>query len=174
MFLAINSCATFEAKKFPAYRGVDKRAQKLVDEYKWLAKQEHITFKKQVTVGFTSIKLQDAIGVCTWSIFREIDIDDYYWSYASQTSKMSLLFHELTHCYCHRDHDYGKGTHYKDDRLGRLTEAVKAFATGEVQPGFMEDGCPKSIMYPVVLEDECMQKHYAEYTKEMFNRCEPW
>jgi hypothetical protein len=85
-----------------------------------------------------------------------------------------LLFHELTHCYCGRGHDFKKGKKYTEKRLAKVLEAAIFQITGQPQPGYYEDGCPVSVMYPSVLDDECSKRHYQEYVAEMFKRCKPW
>lgn len=155
--------------------GVDPKVQKMVDEYFWLSTQNHIHFYNKVTVGFKNINEGYVVGLCTYGgLFREIDVDINYWNHSTSTSKMTLLFHELTHCYCGRPHDYGRHLKYPESAATKLIKLIEWKIAGGPRPGYRKDGCPISIMHPVVLSDGCMMEHYAEYTKEMFLRCDPW
>jgi hypothetical protein len=78
-----------------------------------------------------------------------------------------MIWHELTHCYCDRSHDYGENKPYGND-------GVKARKDPTKRDGFYLDNCPKSIMFPEILNDSCFNSHYNDYTKEMFDRCIPY
>lgn len=155
--------------------GVDPALEPLVKEFKSLSALNNIRFYNEVTVGFAEIPYEDAIGVCHYGLFfREIDIDIRYWNHARPGERIALMFHELTHCYCGRAHDFSSKESYKNTALKRFLEEVKWTIRGGQNPGFWDDGCPTSLMYPIVIENECMLSHYNEYIKEMFDRCKPW
>jgi len=159
----------------PEYKDVDPRASKYVEEYLWLSNYNHIHFDKKVTLGFKKIDQGDTIGLCiNGGFFREVDIDQDFWSHATERSKYTLVFHELTHCYCGRAHDYGEGAMYPEKEADRITQAVQWTLNGGPRPGYWDDGCPVSLMYPVLVDDDCVATHYSEYVSEMFNRCDPW
>lgn len=142
----------------------------------WLSKQYNITFTRPVTIGFKKIKRGNAVGMCTYGgNWREIDIDIEYWlNNHSSAEKLALLYHELIHCYCTRGHDYGEGKDYPEGVQARIDRALRWLKEGGERPGYWDDGCPTSLMYPVVIEQDCMLRHYHEYIKEMFDRCIPW
>ena len=155
----------------------------IVDEFKKLSAQKDIRFTKTVTIGFTKIYRKTVIGLCHYGTdFREIDLDSTYWKNSTWMSKISLLYHELSHCYCKRDHDFGNGEKYVEPAnfdVRKIVNPTKPFYSGDFCPvelaaGFLEDGCAKSIMYPVLISDNCFIKHYDYYVKEMFNRCTPY
>lgn len=161
----------------PKYSGVDPAFVPLVNEYMDLARDCGIKFKHKVTVGFMDIKDSDVIGVCHYNTFwREIDIDKDYWDRASKTSRMILVFHELSHAYCNREHDYGLGKKYDSSNMdvSIRSEFILPTRFRHNMEGFYPDGCPLTIMYPKILNDSCVLDHYAEYMVEMFNRCEEW
>lgn len=142
----------------PEYKDIDFEIAPYVNEYMDLAKTMGIEFKNKVTIGFKDINKGAIIGECHFGLaLREIDIDKTWWKYATPTSRFTLIFHELAHCYCGRIHDYGPGKEYVDEWEGRL-----------------EDGCPQSIMYPKIISDECMESHYEDYIIEAFDRCKPY
>lgn len=173
--ICLASCSGLPIKTKPEYQGVDPRAQHFLDEYLWLSTQHDVRFYNKVTIGFRNINDGLIVGFCTEAeFFREIDLDISYWNNSTSTTRMTLLFHELSHCYCKRDHDYGKDLKYPESDAARKARAVKWLIEGGVRPGYWDDGCPVSIMYPVVVDDECMRTHYKEYTDEMFDRCKPW
>ena len=184
-FAILCSCTTpkptkTEIKTSPAYMGVDPELKPYVDEYKALAKARNLIFTHEVTVGFTKIKENNIIGWCNYGFtFREIDIDRPFWNATSNLGKKMLIWHELSHCYCDRDHDYGKNKPYASPRSGLISGSIDRFLPIFSKPeedtaGYLEDSCPKSIMHPVHLYDWCSSRHYQEYIDEMFDRCQPF
>ncbi len=146
----------------------NKEVAVIVEAWKTLSRRNHLEFSETVTIGFSKIQKSNVIGTCSYGYgWREIDIDTEYWNNASWLSKVNLVYHELTHCYCFRDHDYSDGKKYKDSFWGRI------FNTDDAD-GFLPDGCAKSIMHPSIQDDACFEKHYKHYVKEMFNRCDPY
>lgn len=144
----------------PDYKGVDPEGQPYIDEFKDVAKKHGLTFKHQVTMGFTDIKFNFVVGICHYGMgFREIDVDRNYWNICSPLEKKVLLFHELVHCYCTRLHDYGKNLDYDEN---------------DYTKGYGKDGCPISIMAPNLPTQECIKKHYEWYMLEMWDRCNPY
>jgi hypothetical protein len=176
IFAFLTSCGSVNLGKLrPEYEGVDPRVQPLVDEYKALAKMNGIRFYNKVSIGFKKINRGNTVGVCNYgSFFREIDVDIDFWLNSTNMSRLALVFHELSHCYCTRKHDYGKDKNYPETALERLERALIWKVQGGEKPGYWDDGCPKSLMYPVIPDDECLMKHYQEYVLEMFDRCKPW
>lgn len=169
------SCSGIPVKPWPEHVGVDFRLRKLVKEFKWLSAQRGITFTDTVTIGFKKIKAQDVVGICTYAPgWREIDIDIDYWNNSNDSKRMALVFHELTHCYCTRAHDYAEGELYPDTLTERIARALQWKIEGGPRPGYFDDGCPTSLMYPVVVDTDCFRSHYQEYVDEMLNRCDPW
>ena len=70
----------------------------------------------------------------------EINIDPEFWAIASDVEKEEVVFHELGHCILGRDHE----------------ETV------------LEEGIPKSIMFPYVFEWE-YQNYRSYYVAELKN-----
>lgn len=171
--LTVHSCSSdINEKKAPEYHGVDPTAKPVVDEYLRIASHYNIVFNNQVTVGFKTINDEGAVGICNYGkTWREIDVDKEFWDESTDATKYALLFHELTHCYCGRDHDYGKDEEYKT-----VKELREENSRGEKHEGggFYTDNCPTSLMYPMVVDDKCMIKHYQAYVLEMLDRCEPF
>ena len=160
------SCAILlrDTRPIPKYNGVDPKAEPLVDEWLSLAEVYGLKFDKTVTVGFMDIDRAGVVGQTNYSyFFREIDLDKTYWEYSTNIQRTILLFHELSHAYCDREHDFGKNEPYDDKIVG--------MASGL---GYFEDSCPRSILYPYVLKADCYLSHYQEYISEMFTRCEPY
>lgn len=170
----MTACTSLPNKIAPEYNSVDVKAKPLVDEYMSLSTQNNITFTHSVTVGFKNLK-DNIAGICTYGAeWREIDIDLSYWNTITILGKTALIFHELSHCYCNRDHDYGPGKKYGSYE-DRVSEVNKWQKTGGAKPGrYDEDSCPISLMYPAVVDDDCMKAHYNDYIKEMFDRCESY
>lgn len=171
--LASRSCSSdVHEKKEPEYHGVDPQLQPIVDEYLRLSSENNVVFTNKVTLGMKEIDEGGVVGICNYGKnWREIDVDKGYWDRLPESLQYALLFHELTHCYCGRDHDFAEGKEYKIVKELKEEDAQGIKHQGA---GFYKDNCPVSLMYPMVVEPECMNKHYKEYVKEMFDRCEPF
>ena len=163
-------------KKNPEYAGVDSRVKKYLNEYRELAKEEGIIFKNKVTIGFKKIINNDgAIGLTTYGDgWREIDFDINYWINATKESRTMLAYHEFSHAFCHRDHDYGEGIKYPLTRKAWDHEVLKCRKERCVAPGHYNDECPLSLLYPAIPQDYCFIIHYNDYIKEMFQRCKAY
>lgn len=173
----LNKRNSIVVKEAPEYTGVDAQLQPYVDEFFILTSGKQITFTEKVSVGFKNIKHGRTIGLCTYSHnFREIDIDSEYFMEASLYSRKALIFHELAHCYCERDHDFGEGQNYPETILGIITENIK----NNIPPliarpqGYFDDFCPLSLMHPTIPSDWCLYQHFAYYQQEMLERCKPF
>lgn len=166
-------------KKQPIYGDeiTNPELKTILNEYLSLSARNNIYFTNKVSIGFTDIKRKSVIGVCGMTdSWREIDLDSKFWKKASWPSKIALVYHELTHCYCTRGHDFDNGVAYPDNDLAKLIEEIMVRQPiSPLRPsGYLDDNCPKSIMHPYALEDGCFTKHYSYYVKEMFARCKPW
>lgn len=150
LLATLTSCAiTLGTMRWiPRYDGVDPEMISYVNEYLTLAKEHNIKFDDRVTVGFRDIHDGNAIGETIYAVgFREIDVDRNYWKNATKLTRMSLLFHELGHAYCGRDHN----TSYRK-----------------------EDSCPASLMFPTIMSDACLMFHYQDYVEDLFKNCDPY
>ena len=161
----LGSCAiAINGRTFPKYDGVDPEAAPYVNQWLYLAKARGLTFDQQVTVGFANIKEAGVAGQTTYGPdYVEIDLNVKDWNRFSKVERAAVVYHELTHAYCYRDHDFGYGTPYPEIQ-------------DEDNPkkgGFFDDGCSFSIMCPYIMDDFCNTIHYSEYVEEMFNRCAP-
>ena len=164
-----------KSKSHPEYEGVDPALQPLVDEYKSLAEKQNIKFTHEVSVGFTDINHKEIVGLCHYGEdFREIDIDQEYFNKITDLQKRELVFHELTHCYCLRKHDFDQDKPYPEANDSKFDRVQKYHGVFWISPGFFIDGCPTSIMYPYVLDRACYGRHQEHYEKEMFERCTPY
>lgn len=177
--LALNGCTRLKIKLQPEYEGIDRRVLWLYKEYMYLSAENNVTFYNPITIGFKDIGVDGedgkVVGVCNYGVnFREIDLDKQFWEESSVYEKMALFFHEMTHCLCHRGHDYGHKKKYPATNFDRIVEALEWKIKGGPKPGRFDDGCPTSLMYPSVIDEDCFAAHYPEYVKEMFDRCKPW
>jgi hypothetical protein len=169
------SCATLDigSKSAPEYDSIPKALKPEVDGFLKLAKDRKITFKNQVTIGFTDINEGDVVGLCHYGgYFREVDIDRSYWKRATSLERLVLVRHELTHCYCQRGHDWGNGHVYElISPYFTVKSDLELPGPYTRNNGFYEDGCPISIMYPSILSDDCTKAHFGDYEIEMLDNC---
>lgn len=158
----------------PKDDSVDPRAVDLVNEYKELARIAGIEFDSTIGVGFIRIEEPRVIGLCHYGLgYRQIQIDAPFWESTDQNTRLALLFHELTHCYCTRSHDHSTGKYPETPKERDEEWEYMTHHQGQ-RPGYFGDGCPNSLMAPIVVEDTCVQLHYAHYIVEMFENCSPY
>jgi hypothetical protein len=168
---AFLACTTINVNHAPKKSDfVDPQLRKYVNEYMDLAKIMNIRFDRTIGADFIKVEEPNVIGLCYYMVgYRQIQIDLAFWRYADTWQRTALVYHELTHCYCTRKHDF-EGKKFADTDAERKEEYEHWKKTGE-RPGYFEDGCPKSLMHPTIVESFCMQLHYGEYILEMFDRC---
>lgn len=167
------------AKTAPEHVGIAQEIYGFETMYVFDAMIHGLKFKSPVTMGFTTRKMkvgnETVVGLCTYGKnFREIDIDLKYWNESTWTTKRTLIYHEMTHCLCTRFHTYKNGTYPEIDSTFKKIIARVQMPFYKNPPGFYPDKCPLSIMYPYVVSDECIAKHWPEYENEMFEGCNPY
>jgi len=149
-----------------------------------LAVVRGIVFNRDVTMGFANTQSDASggvIGICTYGHrWREIDIDEKFFKSRGYLQTKALIFHELTHCYCNRNHTYGSKTRiqYPDGIFEKIIEKLRTeideTEIPETERPYFEDGCARTLMHPVVVSSTCMFNHYDHYVDEMFNNCRVW
>lgn len=168
----------YKPKERPEFKGEtdDPEIQDFISEYKSLAKNKGIIYKNIVSIGFSSINRGPVIGTCTYGAdWREITIDIGFWEKASFLERKALFFHESSHCYCTRRHDFDKDKGYEENTLIFIIKTIVSQSPfSHKLEGYFEDTCPLSIMYPSLVDEKCFKDHYDHYIEEMFERCEPF
>lgn len=146
--------------------GIDPVAAPYANEWLSLAKMYGLKINDKIDLGIQGINKYPIVGECFRNIlFTKIIIDEDYWYSSDSIKKTLVVFHEMGHCYCNRDHDYSGNISYGEDESSRKDPQKIA--------AFYQDNCPKSIMYPFILQTECYLNHYSEYIDELFKNCEP-
>lgn len=106
---------------------------------------------KTNSIAFTEIETPDEkknemyviIGQCNLATLG-VSIDRSNWKTESIQTKTALIHHELGHCYC---------------LIGHVEAELK-------------DGCPDSIMNPLLPSEACLEKHWDRYIDDLKDRCE--
>lgn len=175
LILFINLTLLFKISHKPRYKEPEiakDRKELIVEWQKFIleAEKRHIKFTKTLYLEFSHITENNVIGLCHYGEnYRTIRIDITFWNHASKEQREMLMWHENTHCLCGRDHDYSDGKPYLDESLERFFQSIYVKLNG-----YMEDGCPLTVMHPIILSTECAKKHKNYYINESFNRCDPW
>ncbi len=156
-------------KKQPDHVGIEKEIVAFEIMYDFEARIRGIKFKTPVTIVVSSFKMKKGkgtvVGLCTYGKnFREIDINMQYWHKSTWMTKRTLIYHEMTHCFCGRFHTWSGGEYPDAEKMPKAP----------LQVGLLGDGCPASIMYPIVVSDDCVAKHWDMYDSEMFDGCNPY
>jgi hypothetical protein len=180
---SIASCSTSEPKDIAksdidfSPKTANTEVDTIKDEYFKIGSKNNILFTKNVSIEFSDIKKGSVIGVCSYhKDSREITLDKNFWTHAKWSDKVALVYHEMTHCYCDRMHDFDKEKKYTDNTEKSIFEFIfNPKMQGPIkEEGYFDDFCPVSIMHPIIVDDKCFSNHYQHYAKEMFDRCDPW
>ena len=122
-----------------------------------------ITFRKNIA---QEIIHPNAIAVCYPLTFPlKIQIDPEWWYRMGDYDHWSVLYHEIAHCGCGEDHPIEASQEWFFDFLHHLNVQAS-------HAPWLPDGCPKTLMYPIVVGQECIYRHEDEYVKELFRNCQ--
>lgn len=119
-----------------------------------------------LSLGKKRLNSKSAIGICkifTTNGGPEILVDKDFWAIANESEREALVLHELGHCLCGLDHQHFEGS-YGD-------ESVPRKVSDRLKKGYLEDGCPNSLMHPIVISPSCYSKHRDHYRFELRLRC---
>lgn len=123
-----------------------------------------ITFHDNIA---KEIDHKNAIAVCYQQLVfpLKIQIEKEWWYRTGDYEHWSVVYHEAGHCVCHLDHTSDTDSEWFFDLLAH--HGVRA-----IHAPWMADGCPKSLMYPIVVGQDCVIRHEDEYVKELFAKCQ--
>lgn len=168
IILSFNSCSVFNSFRITKqYPNIEHDFIQYID-YFVVSSDGKVTWDDfdNFTMGFSQYPSDsNVIGTC-YPLLNEVSINQDWWEYSSTPNKrLAVVFHELGHCILKRNH-----TAMPDnDGFVHILETI-AFKFGFLkEKSTIKDGCPASIMNPVVLSDECLDWHYRYYIKELFN-----
>jgi len=150
-------------------RGVDPEFKDHVKDFGFLL-PEYREESKRLSIGFVDFPKTDGdntIGRCSLSITfnHTITIDREYWKTATPTSQYFTMLHEMGHCVCYLNH-----SEPTSGLVGKLEEFL--FKIGIwTKKGYLEDGCPASIMHPNEFGEICSIRHFNYYINEFKQSC---
>ncbi len=146
-------------------KNAESEVQVFVEDYKKL--MNGIVDEKIIdNVKITMADLDTTkAGVC-WPENKPvtIQIDRVTWELYDENRREILVFHELGHCVCDLEHVHFLGQYSREQKPPEKEE-------DRLRSGFLEDGCPVSIMHPFVLSSQCYSKHRQHYRYELHLRC---
>jgi hypothetical protein len=171
-----HSCEDEQHRKTKPHKDIGPEFRELTKEYLQLSSDHGIYHNRLVPIGLVDLSFDyPTIGTCwLYEHHRDIDIDSTYWKKASPLGKKMLTFHEMSHCYCGRGHDYGPKAEFNySSGFTAIFNKILVINKDKAH-GYYKDGCPLSIMYPTTVADACYSTHYNDYIKEMFNNCKAY
>jgi len=117
-----------------------------------------------------------SIGTCNFPFLGKagaIRIDPKFWGQATDWQKKGLMWHELGHCACTLGHTVELSELEAGNWFLRLLERW-GLRTKRQDHLYLADGCPKSLMFPLIPSDSCLQKHWDLYETEIAQQCRPF
>ena len=133
----------------------------------------------QISIHFKKLEYSEkgegTIGLCYWGFNAfgkggtppRIEIDPSYWEFHSEIQKRALIFHEIGHCGCQREHPNVE-VNWLVKLLDKAHISHRRYAIN-----YFEDTCPRTIMHPYDLSSACLTRHKKYYDEEMFKHCTP-
>lgn len=107
--------------------------------------EAHTDTQVRVPISFTEYSPDQVLGTCYNRIFKkDVTINKYTWRNLLSIQQEFLIYHELVHCQC------GHMMHID---------------------GYLDSGCPTSMMYPYMITPWCLANHYDHYVNEMKQLC---
>lgn len=169
----VSSCGAKDKK----FDNIDPNLAPLINEYKSQLsdklKLPKISIAPRLTAGFSD-KFDDTetVGICkSWyDNDSEIEILKSFWEKSDEKTRAVLVWHEVTHCVCNRNHTHAGGA-YPEPKDGLFSLTGLSGAELE-KKGYFSDFCPTSIMHPYILSHYCIVKHWDHYKLEMLEGCE--
>jgi hypothetical protein len=166
LWLSSNSCAT------PHIEGRRPEFNDYVEDFVKLL-PEHAREARELKVGFENFKMypskkdRDIIGRCYYDLIvpNTVTFDYEYWQTASPTSKYFTFLHEFGHCVCYSHH-----TEITQGWTAKLEEFLFKLKIWK-RKGYMDDGCPASLMHPSSFDDSCALRHWNYYINEFKETC---
>ncbi len=168
--LLLSSCSVMPRTQ-SKQKGIDPIFAPYVEDYRNIIgynKYEH-RFNK-ISINFVTDLSKRAIGRCWWLLDgnTEIEIDKEWWDsyWTSHLDKRMTVYHELEHCIRYRLHTNRVS---KINSVESFLDEIGYWLGIIPKPGFLEDGCPSSIMNSYSASTTCQEKHYEYYIEEMRN-----
>ena len=168
LLISLTSCAA-TPRISPKKRGIDPEFKPYIQEYKFIIGKGYESKFKKLSMNFANLS-PGVLGTCYWLLNGEyeIEINKNWWynEYTNFIDKKFVSYHELEHCIKHRLHS---------DRKKKVEDIVDfweeiLYQVGIIsKPGYLEDGCPASIMHSVIFSFSCQIKHYDYYIDEIRN-----
>lgn len=167
MFLS--SCSGLDIKTSKEHREIDKEldlyVSSFISESSGKVSRSDI---KGLSVGFHNYPAKSSvIGTC-WLNLNEIDISKRYWDRSLNLSRKELMYHELGHCVLGRRHTNPTSSVGFWGAVERFLFRIGWWKN----EGFLDDGCPVSVMHSSNIGSYCFSKHYSYYITELFSKVE--
>jgi hypothetical protein len=167
LLMFLTTCASNKSFKNPTDMapGIDTAFNPYVDNFKRIV-SPHYNKKayKTMRMQFEDLEGMTA-GIC-WKLPDDngdvevsVQIDRKVWARASEGRRDALIMHELGHCLCNLGHQHFEGA-YKEETFP-FSEKL----------GYLEDGCPVTVMHPNLMTGECFEAHKSLYEYELKLRC---
>lgn len=165
--LLATSCSAFPRITHQK-KGINPEFKPYIDSYRnIIGKNKYQSKFDNLSMNFKNLE-NGVVGKCWWLLSGgfeiEIDLDWWYSHIFNPLAKEFLIYHELEHCIRYRMHT---------DRKSEIKNIVDffeeiAYRMGLIsKPGYLNDGCPASLMHSYVMEYWCREKHYSYYIREM-------
>jgi hypothetical protein len=149
-------------------KGIDPTFKPHIESYRLIIGPEKYKEKfSRLSMNFKKLEI-GTVGRCWWLLdggFEvEIDPDWWYTKVFNPTAQEFLIYHELEHCIRYRMHTDRKG---EIENIADFFEEIGYYIGLLPKPGYLEDGCPASLMHSHVMDYKCRDRHYIYYIEEM-------
>ena len=149
-------------------KGIDPTFKPYIESYRNIIGEKKYQNKfDNLSMNFKNLE-GNAVGKCWWLLNGgfEIEVDTSWWynNMFDSKAKEFLTYHELEHCIRYRMHTDRK---HKIETIVDFFEEIGYYLGIISKSGYLEDGCPASLMHSHVMDYRCREKHYLYYIKEL-------
>jgi len=167
LLIFITSCSALP-RVVHHQKGIDPTFEPYIESYRnIIGKNKYQDKFDNLSMNFGKLE-GNIIGRCWWLLGGgfEIEIDYGWWRYNTNDQKALefLTYHELEHCIRYRMHTDRKKS---INNIVDFFEEIGYYIGIIPKPGYLNDGCPASLMHSHVMDYACREKHYLYYIKEL-------
>jgi hypothetical protein len=168
LLFSSSACASFHTHE----KIVDPQFEEFVEEFKKISGRKDSSDYDDMSIVFSKKNQGDGvIGTCHDAIFyREIEINEDFWTHSNYIDKQVLMNHELAHCVCNIGHSDPPSIS-EMSFFEKIYYKIRSWFVKD--DNYFYDGCPKSWMNSTIVNSGCSYVHYSEYVKDIQNRCQP-
>lgn len=154
----------------PKIKGIDPEFKDYVQDFGVML-PEYKKDVENINIGFEDFYITkddfNVIGRCYYNPLspNTVSVDRMYWAFATPISRYFTILHELGHCVCYAPHSEATS-----GWIGTIEDFLFRLGVWKKR-GYLEDGCPASLMHPTEFSQICAIRHFNHYIEDFKKVC---